>query len=185
MTKGKRSAASHPRSRAAERCGIAERGGWVDQRVAEILKSPLPFAEKTRLVYELLTTRPPFGDHLAPIDVMRIRLAKMFPSLAEDLDGPLAPKNMGGTVYLVLEETLRNWKSTNGHKRRRDGCASFITYLTNRLKWSCQKQLEQACKQSHEIPLSALLRKDWGDRDDIEEDYVPRLSSVPNTEGHL
>ncbi len=187
MTRGKqtkRSAASHPRARAADRRGIAKRGGWVDQRVAEILKSPLPLAEKTRLVYELLAAKPPVGGHLSPIHVIRIRLSRMFPTLAEGPDGPLTPWNMDGTVFLVLEKALQSWTpATNGHKRH-DGCASFITYLTNRLKWFCQHQLEQARDQSREIPLSAL-GQGWGDQDDIDEDYIPDLGFIPAADEHL
>jgi hypothetical protein len=168
------------------RRGIAERGGWVDQRVSEILsQSSLSFTEKTRLVYELLAAKPPVGDHLSPIDVIRIRLSRMFPCLAEAPDGPLTPQNMPGTVYPVLVRALRSWKATNGHKRRHEGCASFITYLTNSLKWFCQHQLERARERSREIPLSLLLRQDWGDQDDIEEDYVPSLGSAINAENQL
>jgi hypothetical protein len=189
MTKGKRtksSVASHSQARAAGRCGIAERGGWVDQRVSEILsQSSLSFEEKTRLVYELLAAKPPVGDHLPPIDAIRIRLSRMFPGLAEAPDGPLAPQNMHGTVYPILVGALRSWKAINGHKRRRDGCASFITYLTNSLKWFCQHQLKRARERSREIPLSMLLRQDWGDQDDIEEDYVWSLGSTINAENQL
>jgi hypothetical protein len=181
MTKGKRSAASHPQTRVAGRRGIAKRGGWVDQRVAEILKSPLPFKEKTRLVYELLAAKPPFGDHLSPIEVIQNILAGMFPTLASGPDGPLTPENMPGTVYPALEKVLRSWTPTNGH-RRRDGLASFITYLTNRLKWDCQRYLEEARDRSREIPLSVLLERGWDDQDGIDEDYVSDLGSVFTTE---
>ena len=182
-TKTKRSATSHPRARAAGRRGIAKRGGWVDQRVAEILKSPLSLSEKTQLVYHLLAEKPPIpGDHLPPIEVIRSSLARSFQTLASEPDGPLTPQNMPGTVYLILQKALRSWAPANSHKRR-DGRASFITYLTNRLKWFCQHQLEQARKRSREIPLSALLERNWGDRDDIEEDYFSSLGFVPTNEG--
>jgi hypothetical protein len=88
---------------------------------------------------------------------------------------------MPGTVYLVLRDVLAKWIAPNGH-RRRDGRASFLTFLANRLAWSCLHWLEQVCKQSHEIPLSVLLQ--WGrdDREDVDEDYVLDLGFVPTTE---
>jgi hypothetical protein len=183
MTKSrrtKRSAASYPQTRAAKRRGIAERGGWVDQQVTKILELPISLPEKARRVYEILTTKPPIpGDHLPPIEVIRHRLASYFHDLADEPDGPLTPERMPGTVYLVLEKVLQSWTPTNGH-RRRDGCASFITYLMNRLKWECQRYLEEARNRSREIPLSVLLN--WGDQDSIDEDYVSDLGSVFTTE---
>jgi len=182
MTKGKRtkrSVASRSWTRAADRRGIAKRGGWVDQRVSEILsQSSISFPEKMRLVYDVLATKPPIpGDHLPPIEVIRIRLARMFQSLAEQ-DGPLTPENMPGTVYPVLEKALRGWKAANGHKRQRVGRASFITYLTNSLRWFCQYQLKKAREQSREIPLS-VLERGWSDQDDIDEDYILDLGFTP------
>jgi hypothetical protein len=189
MTKGaKTSVSCRPQTRRPQKCmrrGIAERGGWVDQRVSEILNSTLPFDEKTRLVYELLATKPPIpGNHLPPIEVIRVRLARMFRGLADE-DGPLTPENMPGTVYPILKEALGSWKAINGHKRRRDGCASFITYLTNSLRWFCQDQIKKARERSREIPLSMLLERGRGDRDDIEEDHFPNLGSAITTERHL
>jgi hypothetical protein len=179
MTKTKQSATFHPQSRAAERCGIAKRGGWVDQRVAEILKSPIPLAEKTRLVYELLAAKPPIpGDHLAPIEVIRIRLSRMFPSLASDQDGPLNPQNMPGTVYMLLGSVIQKWSPKASRKRG----ASFITYLTNRLVWACQHHLERAGDRFREIPVSELLLLNWSDQDEIDEDYVLDLGFAPALE---
>jgi hypothetical protein len=185
MTKSKRtkrSATSHPRTRAAERRGIAERGGWVDQQVAEILKLPIPLSEKVRRVYEVLAAKPPIpGDHLPPIEVIRHSLASYFRDLAKKPDGPLTSEEMPGTIYLVLEQALQSWTPTNGHKRR-DGLASFITYFENRLKWECLRYLEEARKRSREIPLSVFLERDWGDQDSIDEDHVQDLGFVPITD---
>jgi hypothetical protein len=175
----KRSDAPRPQARAADRRGIAKRGGWVDQRVAEILKSPLPLTEKTRLVYEVLAARPPIpGNHLAPIDVIRIRLSRRFPSLARE-DGPLSPRNMPGTVYMALKDVIRRWSPAKAG-RRRGGGASFITYLTNCLVWDCQRHLERESDRSREIPISELLiLKGLSDQDGIDEDYVLDLGFAP------
>jgi hypothetical protein len=180
MTKTKRSAASRPQTRAADRRGIAKRGGWVDQRVAEILESPLPITEKTRLVYEVLAAEPPIpGNHLAPLEVIRIRLSRMFPSLAQDLDGPLSPRNMPGTVYMALKDVIQKWSPVKA-SRKRDGCASFITYLTNHLVWDCQRYLERESNRFREIPISELLfLKDPSDQEGIDEDYAPCLGFAP------
>jgi hypothetical protein len=170
---------AHPQARAADRRGIAKRGGWVDQRVAEILKSPLPLTEKTRLVYEVLAARPPIpGDHLAPIDVIRIRLSRKFPILARE-DGPLSERGMPGTVYMALEDVIQKWSPVKA-SRKQGGGASFITYLMNRLKWDCQRYLEQESDRFREIPISELLvLKDPGDQEGIEEDYFPDLGFAP------
>jgi hypothetical protein len=185
MTKGKRtkrSAASHPRTRAAERRGIAERGGWVDQQVAEILKLPIPLSEKARRVYAVLAAKPPIpGDHLPPIEVIRNSLVSYFHDLANEPDSPLTPEKMPGTIYLVLEQVLQSWTPTNAHKRR-DRLASFITYLERRLKWECLRYLEEARKRSREIPLSVFLERNWGDQDAIDEDHVQDLGFVPITD---
>jgi hypothetical protein len=170
---------AHPQARAADRRGIAKRGGWVDQRVAEILKSPLTLTEKTRLVYEVLAARPPIpGDHLAPIDVIRIRLSRKFPILARE-DGPLSERGMPGTVYMALEDVIQKWSPVKA-SRKQGGGASFITYLMNRLKWDCQRYLEQESDRFREIPISELLvLKDPGDQEGIEEDYFPDLGFAP------
>jgi hypothetical protein len=180
MTKTKRSAASHPQTRAADRRGIARRGGWVDQRVSEILRSPVPLHEKMRLVYGVLAARPPVpGNHLAPIDVIRIDLLRKFPGLAQE-DGPLSPRNMHGTVYMVLEDVIQKWSPVKAG-RRRDGCASFITYLTNRLVWDCKRYLERESNRFREIPISELLvLKGPSDQEGIDEDYVLDLGFAPN-----
>jgi hypothetical protein len=183
MTKGKRtkpSAASHPQTRAADRRGIARRGGWVDQRVSEILRSTAPLHEKMRLVYEVLAARPPVpGNHLAPIDVIRIELSRRFPSLAQK-DGPLSPRNMPGTVYMALKDVIQKWSPVKAG-RKRDGGASFITYLTNYLKWDCQNYIEEASGRLREIPVSELLLlKARDDEDGIDEDYAPYLGFVPS-----
>jgi hypothetical protein len=179
MTKTKRSATSHSQARAADRRGIAKRGGWVDQRVAEILRSPAPLPEKTRLVYEVLAARPPIpGNHLAPIDVIRIRLSRRFPSLTRE-DGPLSPRNMPGTVYMALKDVIQRWSPAKAG-RRRGGGASFITYLTNCLVWDCQRHLERESDRSREIPISELLiLKGLSDQDGIDEDYVLDLGFAP------
>jgi len=183
MTKGKRtkpSVASHSQARVAGRRGIAERGGWVDQRVAEILKSSLPLAEKTRLVYKLLDAKPPIpGNHLAPIDVIRIRLSRRFPTLARE-NGPLSKRGMPGTVYMALKDVIQKWSPAKA-SRKRDGGASFITYLTNHLVWDCQRYLEQESNRFREIPISELLvLKDSSDREGIDEDYVLDLGFAPD-----
>jgi hypothetical protein len=182
MTKGAKTSVSR-RPQTRMRRGIAKRGGWVDQRVAEILKSPLPFAEKTRLVYELLAAEPPIpGNHLAPMEVIRVRLSRMFPRLASAPDGPLTPWNMPGTIYLVLERVIQKWSPVKA-SRKRGGGASFITYLTNYLVWTCQRHLEQTRDRFREIPLSELLLLgDWDDQDGIDEDYVPDLGFAPALE---
>jgi hypothetical protein len=184
QTKAKRTKKSVSRrpQTCTPRRGIAKRGGWVDQQVAEILRSPASLEEKTRLVYEILSAKPPIrGDHLSPLEVIRTNLARRFPSLADDPDGPLAPKNMPGTLYLVLANSLEKWKAPNG-RRRQDGRASFITFLTNRLTWLCLRLLEQVYRQNHEIPLSVFLRRGWDDQDATDEDYVLGLGFVPITE---
>jgi hypothetical protein len=180
MTKTKRSATSHSQARAADRRGIAKRGGWVDQRVAEILRSTAPLPEKTRLVYELLAAKPTIpGNHLAPLEVIRIRLSRMFPSLAQDSDGPLSPQNMPGTVYMALGKVIQKWSPLKA-SRKRDGGASFITYLTNYLVWDCQRHLEHASDRSREIPISELLvLKGSSDQNGIDEDYVQDLGFAP------
>jgi hypothetical protein len=175
----KRSDAPRPQARAADRRGIAKRGGWVDQRVAEILKSPLPLTEKTRLVYEVLAARPPIpGNHLAPLEVIRIRLSRRFPILARE-DGPLSQRNMPGTVYMVLKDVVRKWSPAKA-SRKRGGGASFITYLTNHLVWDCQRYLERESNRFREIPIGELLiLKDLGDQEGIDEDYVLDLGFAP------
>jgi hypothetical protein len=180
MTKTKRSATSHSQARAADRRGIAKRGGWVDQRVAEILRSPAPLPEKTRLVYEVLAARPPIpGNHLAPIDVIRIRLSRRFPILARE-DGPLSERGMPGTVYMALEDVIQKWSPVKASRKQGRG-ASFITYLMNRLKWDCQRYLEQESNRFREIPISELLvLKDSRDQEGIDEDYVSDLGFAPD-----
>jgi hypothetical protein len=175
----KKIASSRPQIRPRTRRGIAERGGWVDQRVSEILLQPhLSLPEKVLHVYNVLAAKPPTGDHLPPIEVIRIRLTRHFPNLAEEPDGPLSSQNMPGTVYQVLGDVIQSWSPVKAsHKRasrRRDGRASFITYLTNRLQWVCLRHLEQTHDRFREIPISELLRlKDT--EDGIDEDYVPDL----------
>jgi hypothetical protein len=183
MTKGKRtkrSAASHSQTRVAERCGIAKRGGWVDQRVAEILQSSAPLPEKTRLVYDLLAAEPPIpGNHLAPLEVIRIRLSRRFPILARE-DGPLSQRGMPGTVYMVLKDVIQKWSPAKAGRSKRDGGASFITYLTNHLVWDCQRYLEQESNRFREIPISELLvLKGSRDQEGIDEDYVSDLGFAP------
>jgi hypothetical protein len=170
----------HTQTHAAVRRGIAERGGWVDQQVASILDdASIPIAEKASRVYELLSAKPP-GDHLPPIDVIRVRLARKFPELAEPPDGPLTPENMPGTLYLVLPSALKAWRPPTrkrGSKRGRngnDGMASFITFLINRISWECSDHIARRMREGVEIPTSELLRlKDA--EDGIDEDYVPDL----------
>jgi hypothetical protein len=183
MTKGKRtkrSAASHSQTRVAERCGIAKRGGWVDQRVAEILQSSAPLPEKARLVYDILAAEPPIpGNHLAPLEVIRINLARRFPTLARE-DGPLSQRGMPGTVYMVLKDVIQKWSPAKAGRSKRDGGASFITYLTNHLVWDCQRYLEQESDRLREIPVSELLLlRDRSDGDGIDEDYVLDLGCAP------
>jgi len=183
MTKGAKTSVSR-RSQTRMRRGIAERGGWVDQRVSEILNSTLPFKEKARLVYELLAAKPAIpGNHLAPLDVIRIRLSRRFPILARE-DGPLSPQNMPGTVYMALGKVIQKWSPLKASRkkanRKRDGGASFITYLTNYLVWDCQRHLEHASDRSREILISELLvLKGGSDEDGIDEDYAPHLGFAP------
>jgi hypothetical protein len=177
MTKSKKSVSHHPQARPARR-GIAERGGWVDQRVAEILESPLSLDEKARLVYELLASKPPIpGDHLAPIEVIRLRLARKFPSLAEQPDGPLTPESMHGTLFMALPGALRAWRppTRNGGKARgrngKDGMASFLTFLTNRLVWECSNHIARM-RGGVEIPISEIVARGDGE---WEDDRIPIL----------
>jgi hypothetical protein len=179
-------------SRPQVRRGIAERGGWVDQLVSEILAQPhLSLSEKVLHVYNVLAAEPPTGGHLPPIEVIRVRLARDFPNLAEEPDGPLSSQNMPGTVYQVLGDVIQSWSpvkashrraSRRRASRRRDGRASFITYLTNRLGWVCLRHLEQARNRSREIPISELLRLKAPTEDGIDEDYVPNLGFEPALE---